>query len=335
MTNLFDIRSKTPRHGQDDLVLKRKQLRNESRGAYNMANMATASEMTPQQALSGITDETKARWKRMYLSEASSDEAEQFYETVIRTRLSPDQRQIYVRMQSSKAKVNHQWVWQKKMLIMVSIDGFRLVAERTGKYAGQETALFSADGKSWTEAWSPKDPPKFAKVGILRHDFKKPLFVVAKWDTFKQETKDNKLTRFWANMPEVMLSKVAEAQAFRRAFPQELSGLYEPAEITETESESLPTTPKIIRQKKEETPVELPAPELPNLKITPYDKANKIHETMLCSQLDRWKVENYKDILMLVSERLHGTLAHEWPGLIKDVQTKYSNSIETTTEDIL
>jgi phage recombination protein Bet len=144
-----------------------------------------------------------------------------------RTGLDPIARQIYAIERGGK------WT------ITVSIDGFRLVAQRSGQYAGQTPIEWTADGVTWSDVWLADQPPAAARVGVRRHGFEEPLFAVARWKSYAvmvpnyvNGTKQGeKLSPMWERMPDLMLGKVAEALALRRAFPMELSGLYTEEEL--------------------------------------------------------------------------------------------------------
>src|SRR5690606_34696834 len=67
--------------------------------------------------------------------------------------------------------------------IQISIDGARLVAERSGEYEGQTAAQWTADGVTWVDVWlDDTTPPAAARVGVYRRSFREPLVAVA---TFK------------------------------------------------------------------------------------------------------------------------------------------------------
>jgi hypothetical protein len=74
--------------------------------------------------------------------------------------------------------------------------------------------------------WTAAEPPVAAKVGVLRTDFKEPCWGVARFASYAQKKKDGSPDPHVGGMSDVMIAKCAEALGLRKAFPQELSGLY-------------------------------------------------------------------------------------------------------------
>lgn len=113
-----------------------------------------------------------------------------------------------------------------QMTIQTGIDGYRLMAARTGNLAGIDDAIFDTE--------SEKHPGK-ASVTVWRfvHRQRVPFSATARWSEYSQEK-----SPMWGKMPYLMLGKCAEALALRKAFPAELSGIYTHEEMDQAESES-------------------------------------------------------------------------------------------------
>lgn len=170
---------------------------------------------------------------------ASDGEIAMFVAVCERSGLDPFFKQIYPIMRRSRE--GDQWV--DKMTIQVGIDGYRLIAERTGRYVGMDQVEYLTSDGEWTAYWMPAsadDHPMMARTAVYVKGFAKPIPGVCRWDAYKYTTGNPpKLGAMWAKMPDVMLGKCAEALALRRAFPNELSpifamtgdkGVYDPQE---------------------------------------------------------------------------------------------------------
>lgn len=174
--------------------------------------------------------------KDTYAKGCTDNEFRLAMETARHLRLDPVAKQIYFIKRGNNVAVQ------------VSIDGMRLVAERTGKYAGQLAPQWCGlDGK-WVDVWLGNGPPAASRIGVLRHDFAQPLYTVARYQSYVQTSANGSPNTFWHRMPDVMIAKVAESLALRRAFPSELSGCYSPEEMGQaTNGESTPAAPATNR----------------------------------------------------------------------------------------
>jgi len=162
--------------------------------------------------------------KRMYCNEASDDELALFLSVCRRTGLSPEAKQIYAIMRSRwNAQING---YEKVMSIQTGIDGFRLTAQRSNELNGQDGPFWCGPDGRWLDAWLEPTSPSASKITVYRKGCEHGFTAVARYDGYVETRKDGQPTKMWAKMPDLMIAKCAEALAIRKAFPQELSGLY-------------------------------------------------------------------------------------------------------------
>ena len=138
------------------------------------------------------------------------------------------------------------------MTPQVGIDGFRLVAERTGRYAPGPRPVFTYDDQHRL----------LSCVASVKKYVQNEWHIVegeAFWEEYVARKKNGDPNRMWSEKPHVMLGKCAEAAALRKAFPAELSGAYLPEETEREEvAYAAPGTARgDIRVERD--PAELPA----------------------------------------------------------------------------
>ena len=107
--------------------------------------------------------------------------------------------------------------------IIVSIDGLRAIAERTGAYAPGPTRYEYDDAKALAAAYVTVKK----LVGGSWHEVEESAFI----EEYRVSSP------IWKKMPRVMLAKGAVARALRRAFSSDLSGLYAAEEMDQAREE--------------------------------------------------------------------------------------------------
>ena len=167
-----------------------------------------------------LTERDAALLRRTVTAQLSDDEHELFIKACHRSGLDPFARQIYFIREAGK------------LVIEATIDGMRLAAERTGNYAGQLGPDWCGPDGRWKDVWTGTQPPHAARVGILRKEFSEPIWGKCLFSELDQGSD------FWQRMPANQLAKCAEAAGFRKAFPNQFSGLYC--------SEELPGKPMLV-----------------------------------------------------------------------------------------
>tara|TARA_R110000868_G_scaffold270804_1_gene530245 strand:- start:225 stop:1226 length:1002 start_codon:yes stop_codon:yes gene_type:complete len=174
--------------------------------------------MSKELQIINFNDEQTNLIKTQIAKDCSSRELELFLYQCKQTGLNPLTRQIYAIKRAGK------------MTIQTSIDGFRVIAERSGSYAGQDEPIWEDDDKGF--------PIKCTvKVYKFTPNFEQRYCAGVGVAHFKEYYPNP--FNLQKSMPHTMIAKVAEALALRKAFPQDLSGLYTGDEMEQSEPQEL------------------------------------------------------------------------------------------------
>lgn len=155
--------------------------------------------------------------KRTIAVGATDDELHLFLMQSKRMGLDPFSRQIHA--VKRKAWDSDTRETRDVMSIQVGIDGYRLVADRTGRYAPGRATTYEYDDDG-----NLRSATAYVQKCVSDHWME--CSATAHLKEYQQTKKDGNPTQMWANKPHIMLGKCAEALALRRAFPAELSGVY-------------------------------------------------------------------------------------------------------------
>lgn len=178
-------------------------------------------------ALENFTREELDLIKQTVAKDATDAELKLFLYTAGLRGLNPLTRQIHFVKRKSKQPDGS---YREVATIQTGIDGFRLIAERTNRYApGSKPTIFNYANSRLNSA------TVFGVKVVSGQAFE--FSATAKFSEYAQYKGDGQLTSMWKKMPETMLEKCAEAKLLRRGFPEELSGLYTHDEMAQADNE--------------------------------------------------------------------------------------------------
>lgn len=149
--------------------------------------------------------------QRMYFKNLNTDQIPVFGYICKKTGLDPFVRQIYAIVRGGV------------LCVQTGIDGYRLIAERTGRYSPGREPVFKENDKGEIISCTA-----FIKKMTLDGTWHE----IAATAYFKEYT-DGK--GFWVRMPHGQIAKCAEALALRKAFPDSLAGIYTTEEMDQAD----------------------------------------------------------------------------------------------------
>lgn len=185
----------------------------------SLATIPANHAIVAQAAELAFTPEQEQMIRDSFANGASQNEFAMLMGIAKARRLNPLLRQIHFVKRWDSQKQRDVWA------VQVAIDGMRAIAERTGKYDGQDEPEYEYDGKQLL----------LARVKVYRKDWSRPAVGVARFSEYAQRKRDGSLTQMWAEKAHIMIAKCAEALALRKAFPEDTSGLYVAEEMPEQE----------------------------------------------------------------------------------------------------
>jgi phage recombination protein Bet len=183
--------------------------------------------------------------RRTVASDTSDDEFAIFVHMARALRLDPLRRQVHAFV------FNKTDPKKRRLTLVTSIEGYRAIAARTGNYRPDEDEpSFITD-----EDLRSNDNPAglvscSVKVWQYAHGQWFPVTGTAHWAEFapmKTVWADNKPTDIkaldrsgrWGDMPFLMLAKCAEAQALRKAWPEDLANTFVGEEVDRARADIL------------------------------------------------------------------------------------------------
>lgn len=170
-----------------------------------------------------------AALRQLGLDEASEGDLAVFLHQAQRTGLDPFARQIYMIGRNEKVP-GSQNQWRKKYSIQTGIDGLRVMRARAEAKAGVRGILsrpvyYDAEGGEH-KVWFQRLPPVAVEMTYTVREAtgETPYTSILRFTEYAQY-KDEKLTGQWASKGVHMLEKCTEADVYRKAFPQDFSGV--------------------------------------------------------------------------------------------------------------
>ena len=182
--------------------------------------------------------------------------------------------------------------------IQTEIDGFRVIRDRAAKRDGVTVSYgrtkWCDHDRNWYEEWIDEDPPAACEMTVYVD--RRPFPAQIRFGAFAVRLKDGTLSHQWRTMGDHMIAKCAEAQALRKAFPQDLEGM-----TVAEENGGRPAPQRVTVAQVDRTPDPHPEPQ-------PVD-AQTLHEA-IGNELGRIGIDDEDERAVYVyqlADKEHGT----------------------------
>jgi hypothetical protein len=127
--------------------------------------------------------------------------------------------------------------------IQTEIDGFRVIRDRAAKRDGVLVSYgrtkWCDHDRNWYEEWIDDDPPAACEMTVFVDG--RPFPAQIRFNAFAVRLKGGELAPQWRAMGDHLIAKCAEAQALRKAFPQDLEGIT----VSEENGSRPPPSPRV------------------------------------------------------------------------------------------
>jgi phage recombination protein Bet len=218
-----------------------------------LAVRSNTTDLVIDPSQSAFNDRQLAVLRQLGVEDAPQGDLDLFFHQAKRTGLDPFAKQIYMLGRRTKIKVwnerskRQDEEWVMKYTIQTGIDGYRVTGHRLARIAGDDIAVEGpfwrgAEG-GWDDVWLDTNrPPLAAKYIVVKNGV--PYSSVAMYGEYVQTyPKDGQQVpnSMWAKMPANQLAKCAEAAAWKKAYPNDFSGmvLEDAVQVIDVESTSI------------------------------------------------------------------------------------------------
>jgi len=188
--------------------------------------MSTTTAIRQVTEADRFTEEQLRMLSDSIMKGATPGEIQFFAEVCKRTNLDPFKRQIHAVQRWDSSLKRMAWTFQ------TGIDGYIAIAHRDGLCAGIDDVKFLPEDES-----TPNPRKATCTVWKIVGGQRVPFTASARWEEYVQCTKEGNPNSMWRKMPYGQLGKCATALALRKAFPEELGGVYTDVEMEQADTE--------------------------------------------------------------------------------------------------